>query len=323
MHSDALTPWDSVAIWLLVATMPAMASNGGDESTGGRTTTTIECGIPGERRSQLVDMSRCFVGDLCCCRYDAFDLADLLLTEEETVLVGRVEEVAGLPESLMVRRDVQATIGIHKVFRNAASTPPPKIRIRLSSDMFLWPETGASRIVARQAMAGEHEAMDSSIRERLESLEAAWTNGEIDSEAYGNEKSRLAAESERTGELRWDWEGELGVVWRRRAEPFPNCDNGVFTVDRGGALEVGGTYLLVLNEANGEADVEYLLSDNAPWNVFTGEEMDEIVHALSYTNACLSWPEIVYGPENEHVAISICADWARGRTLPYEVGRRR
>ncbi len=112
------------------------------------------------------------------------------------------------------------------------------------------------------------------------------------------------------------------VKRRLREDPFPNCDNGVFTLERGGALEVGGTYLFSVEHATPEG-VGYRLSDNADWNVFWGDEMEEVVHALSYTNACLSWPEVVYGPENEFVAIDICADWARGRTMPHEVGRRR
>ena len=94
-------------------------------------------------------------------------------------------------------------------------------------------------------------------------------------------------------------------------------------MDRDGALEIGGRYLFALRDAVGESRSEYALSDRDEWNVFWGDEMDEIVHALTYTNACLSWPEIVYGPENEHVAIDICASWARGRTLPQEVRRRR
>ena len=254
-----------------------------DEGDAGGTTITLECGMYEERHTKSVDTSRCFVGDLCCCRYDAFDFADLLLTEEETVLVGRIEDVAGLPESLLVRRDVRATVAVHGVFRSGANPPRPSIHVVMSSDMFLWPETGESRIVARQAMAREH------------------------------------------GQLRWDWEGETGSVRKRyRQDPFPNCDSGVFTIDRDGALEVGGTYLFALKDHPiREGHVEYQLSDNDRWNVFRGDEMDDVVHALNYTNICLSSSEIVYGPENEHVAIDICADYARGRTMPGDVGRRR
>ena len=315
MQPDSMTASARRALGALVLVLAAVDATAGQGDAGGTSTTTIECGYPGvDRHSKVVDAARCFVGDLCCCRYDAFDFAELLLTESDTVLSGRIEHVAGLPASLLVRRELQATIMVEEVFRSGESEPPTKVEVRLSSDMFVWPETGESRIVARQAMASEHEAKVGSLWRRLRSL---------DPDADATARSRLNAERERLGTLRWDWEGEIGVIERTGEEPFPNCGNGVFTVERGGALEAGGTYLFALDDATGEEVLEYRLPDNERWNVFWGDEMDEVVHALAYTKGCLSWPEIVYGPENEYLAIDICVPWARGRTLPNEVGRRR
>lgn len=320
MCPNPMTAWTPRALGLVLA-LAAVASNA-SESKAGPSTVTIECGIP-DRHPKVVDTSRCFVGDLCCCRYDAFDLADLLLSEEETVISGRIEEVVGLPETLLVRHDVQATVAVHKVFRSGASPPARTIQVRLSSDMFVWPEAGVSRILARQAMVNEHERQERSILERRRLLDAELASGELDEEGYGKATAQLRAERKRLGQLRWDWEGEMGVFTRSRQDPFPNCDNGVFTMDRDGSLEVGGTYLFALEQATVDTEGEYRLSDDARWNVFSGDEMADIVHALTYTNACLSWPEIVYGPENEFVVINICATWARGSTRPHEVTRRR
>lgn len=315
MRPAAMTMSARGILGALVLALAAADGTPGEDHGAGTSTITIQCGVPGvDRRPKVVDTLRCFVGDLCCCRYDAFDLAELLRTESETVLSGRIERVEGLPESLLVRRDVQATILVEEVFRRGRSEPQPRVAVGLSSDMFAWPETGESRIVARQTMASEHERKVKSLWQRYQSLDP-----DTDSVA----RTRLAAERERLGTLRWDWEGEMGVIRRPREEPFPNCGNGVFTLDRGGALEVGGTYLFALDDAADEGESEYRLSDKDDWNVFAGDEMVEVVHALTYINACLSWPEIVYGPENEYLAIDICGGWARGSTMPHQVGRRR
>ena len=80
----------------------------------------------------------------------------------------------------------------------------------------------------------------------------------------------------------------------------------------GDALEVGGTYLFALDEVANNGGIEYRLHDKAKWNVFEGEEMDDIVHALTLTRVCLNWPELVYDEENEFARIGICTTWARG-----------
>ena len=160
--------------------MAAVESSGGDPEAG-RSTTILECGcLPENRHTKEVDTSRCFVGDLCCCQYDAFDFANLLLTEGETVVSGRIEAVAGLPDSLLVRRDVRATIAVDGVFRTDANAPPPTMEVRLTSDMFLWPDAGVSRIAARQAMHRAHEAKEHAILERRRSLDAKRATGDLD-----------------------------------------------------------------------------------------------------------------------------------------------
>ena len=313
---------------IFVFALALIASNSyADEADKDATEATITCTyFSGGPITKTVDPSGRFVGDQCCGRYDAFDFAERLLDEEGTVVVGRIENVMELPETLLVRRDVQATVQLHKVFRYTAKVPAPKIQIRLSSDMFVWPETGESRINARQALVNEHERKVRLLLDRGRSLDEKLERGVLDDEAYLTEKSLLETEYKRLGSLTWEWDGEIGSrVKRSRMEPFLNCDNGGFTLDRGGVLEVGGTYLFALEEVTRDAGIEYLLKDTEKWNVFEGEEMDEIVYALITTRACLNLPELLYDSEAEDafVVIDFCARWARGSTRPNEISRRR
>lgn len=281
-----------------------------DECATDGTTITMECGYTlhgtGSWESlgrpdtdtrtytRTVDPSRCFVGDLCCCQYDAFDMAFMLLAERETkagetVLLGRIEDVRGLPDSPFVRRDARATVAVEKVFRSRANAPEPRIGVRVSSDMFLWPETGRSRIATRRAIRREHREGD----------------------RPGNAPDV-------------DWEGEIRLIPNGSLFPDAQCGHsGAFAEDRGGALEVGGTYLLALAAASGEAGVDYVLYDD-DWTVFAGDEMDEVVHALDYTVGCLRWPVIASAPEDELIAaLDICFHAARGMTWPHEIKRHR
>lgn len=302
-----------------------MVDSKNNESDDGSNIVTLEClhyGKVVERRSKTVDTTRCFYGDLCCCNLDAFDIANLLLKNRDSVFTGRIEEVQDLPETLLVRRDVNAVIHVEKVFRGNQIKPSSKIDVRLTSDMFIWEETGQSRIVARQTLANEHDAKSKDIWQRFQELDERNSRGEIDAEEYERIAGELKAERKQLGYLRWDWEGEMGVITSGKDGPNTNCYDGRFTTDRFGALAVGPTYLFGLDKANREADGVELLSDKERWNIFWGDEMDEVVLALESTNACLSWPEIVYEPENESVAIGICSDWARGSHRSWSVKRR-
>ena len=223
---------------------------------------------------------------------------------------------------MLVRRDVNAVIFVEKVFHGNQIKPSSKIDVRLTSDMFIWEETGQSRIVARQTLANEHDAKSKDIWQRFQELDERNSRGEIDAEEYERIAGELKAERKQLGYLRWDWEGEMGVITSGRDGPNSNCYDGRFTTDRFGALEVGPTYLFGLDKASRGADGVYFLSDKERWNIFWGDEMDEVVLALESTIACLSWPEIVYEPENESIAIGICSDWARGSHRPWSVKRR-
>lgn len=282
-----------------------------------------ECGYPDvDRHTKTVDASRCFAGDLCCCNFDAFYFADFLLSQRKSVFTGRIEEVQELPDTMLVRRDVIATIVIEKVFGGNKINSLSKIHVRLSSDMFIWEETGQSRIVARQTLANDHESKVRAIVERRHKLKERNAKGDIDHNEYEEATIQLEAEREELGHLRWDWEGEIGVITIGTDGPVPNCNNGRFTTDRFGALEVGPTYLFALDQAINETDGVYLLSDELPWSIFWGHEMNDVVRALTFTIRCLNWPQIVYEPEDEYVAISICSDWARGANRPWSVKRR-
>ena len=300
-----------------------MVDSKNNESEEGSKTVKVECGYPGvDRHTKTVDVSRCFYGDFCCCNFDAFDLADLLLTGRESVFTGRIEIVEELPETLLVRRDVRATISVEKVFRGNNVKPSSTIQMRLSSDMFVWEETGQSRIVARQTLANEHEAMQETIVDRYRALTERNSQGDMDENEYKKATVQLEAGMQQLGELRWDWEGEIGMIFSGRDGPIPNCNNGLFTTDRFGALEVGPTYLFAMDKSSTEIDGVYQLSDKLPWSVFWGDEMKDVVLALTTTNVCLSWPEMVFEHENEFVEIGVCSAWARGSNRPWTIKRR-
>ena len=326
MQPVRLIAFTSIA--LSTSMLKLMASEFIFEVERNETDATITCMyFDGGEKTRTMDLSWQFDGDLCCGRYDAFGMAERLLDEGESVVVGRIEDAKELPETLLVRRDVAATVEVQEVFRHTAKEPAPRIQVRLSSDMFLWPETQQARIVARQGLINEHERKRDSLVARGRSLDEELASGILDEDSYRTEISLLEAEYLRIGNLRWEWDGEKNSrVRRTRADPFPNCDNGRFTLDRGGALEVGGTYLFALDEVANNGGIEYRLHDmdyDAKWNVFEGEEMDDIVHALTLTNACLNWPELVFDEENGFVMINICATWARGVTRPNQVRHRR
>ena len=315
----------SFYLWSILVGSMVKASPDTSVKNENGTTVTLECryhrhGV--EKHIKTVDTSRCFYGDLCCCNLDAFDIADLLLTERESVFTGRIEEVQALPESLLVRRDVNAVIHIEKVFRGNEIKPSSKIDVRLTSDMFIWEQTGQSRIVARQTLANEHDAKSMAIYERLNELAERNTRGELEADEYARLKGELESEWEQLEELRWDWEGEIGVITSGRDGPATNCNDGRFTTDRFGVLRVGTPYLFALDISSTVTDDVYHISDKLWWSIFWGDEMNDVVHALNYTSSCLSWPEIVYEPGNEQVAIDICADWARGATRPGIISRR-
>lgn len=287
------------------------------------TTVMLECDLHGiKKHVKTIDVSRCFYGDLCCCNFDAFDIADLLLTYRESIFTGRIVEVQELPDTLLVRRDVNAIIYVEKVFRGDKIKPNSKIHVRLTSDMFIWEDTGQSRIVARQTLANEHDAKSEAIWLRFQELDERNSRGEIDANEYDRLASELGAEYEQLGSLRWDWEGEVGKITRGRDGPARNCNDGRFTTDRFGALEIGATFLFSLDKGSEAAVGVHSLSDNQLWGTFGGDEMNDVIHALDYTNTCLSWPQIAYEPEEEYVAIDICADWARGVTRPGTISRR-
>ena len=167
--------------------------------------------------------------------------------------------------------------------------PRKRIAIHLSSNLFVWPESGTSRGVAR--MDREERERNEETKRRTEALATRLEAGALGRE----EHRRLLVEDFNDGPV----------------------DGGRFVEDRGGALQVGGRYLFALSErVEGDEDAyrfEEAAHYHTTWRVFWGGEMQDVDRAMREIASCLLPLTILPAPPEEQYAWSICEAAARYR----------
>lgn len=255
----------------------------------------------------------CFAGDAGC-RNDAFTIAAALMAADNVVhvVMGRVVDALGLPETLGERRVVSARFEVRRVRKppgrcsglarresreercHSISPLPRFLTLRIPSDWFAWPATGTSRRVARRA--GPHLAalakLDGDLASRL-----------IAEPEYAERKARLeglvrqALAAGETGER----PPGLGVV--RLLE------------DRRMRVEIDVEYLFALGAERRDEDGPYYLpatpqtDADADWHFFAGDEFDDVDVGLRGIGNCL----LVYREWfAEQPTVPDCAIFARG-----------
>lgn len=343
----------------------------------------------------------CFVGDVSC-QHDAFDFAGDLLDESSDLLLvvsGRINSVEGMPDTILIRRDVQANFIVDWIHRyqdnifdadwmhryersikraqvahgykrhegkdlgevgfgerklilddgpflaseafifdwvgSVLGAPTKTITIQLTSDMFLWPETGTSRIVARRILDKPFDEGRKKFRQEIAELDRRLEASLIDADEYRAAESDLKARLRRL--LASQPQRQLDGVWKlsessartRRSQLIDvaggaatHTYGGSFTHHRGGALEVGARYLFALRERiNGAAD-SYHFRDFDDWKVFWGDEMREVDWALHAIHNCHRMTSILHDPKNGVHAGGVCVNYARGLARGNDIRRR-
>ena len=230
----------------------------------------------------------CFAGDPGC-RNDAFTIAAALMAADNVryVVIAKVVDAPGLPETLGEQRVVAARFEVRRVRKPPGYCPvpvrlgssdticdevPPMPRyltVRIPSDWFTWPATGTSRRVAR--LAGVHLA-------RLAKLERERAAGRIGEPAHAERKAHLE------GLVREALAKDGGRPAGPRAARLLE--------DRRMRVDVGGEYLLALGSQQHGPDGTYHLpetpeGDAGEWHFFAGDELEDMDVGLRGIGNCL------------------------------------
>ena len=302
-----------------------------------------------------VARQKCFVGDRLC-MVDAFDLAkDLLasnhwdaLPDNDLLLVatGTIEDVHGLPDSLDVEREVQATFAIDWLHRYQTDHDVPDWVSVFQKSVARAGQTyyfGDGSARARDFGVGEFQLekhplgpmrfVDEWVRGtpkriviHLSSDMFLWpASGKARGMARmgSEERQRHESAKRRADALAAKLEaGELEREEHRlllESTSDGAVSGGRFIEDRGGALEVGGRYLFALGERAEHDREAYRFTENArtKWRVFWGDELEEVNRAMRIGD-CLKALDTLGESPREPSVWRICEDTARYSGAQYE-----
>lgn len=285
-----------------------------------------------------------------CCRHDAFDVAESMLSASYSsdrnahlIVSGRFD--IDLPEPILARGDVHAIFAVDKV-HFSTGREPETVEVLISTDQFAWRDTGKSRDVVRRDLMSDHYDDVAPLIIEAHELVMRRHEGMIDLGTYRRRTENIDARFAKlgVGGPLWDWQtvsaeisGLVPHEVRSRRVPGANNASALAIADLvppvmsirldldipetscvGFAgpidpLEIGELYLIVFRRIVDAGAHRYLFPASPAGSVFSGPETDDLEEAIAFVAGCLGWDEINTGPPAQirGRALSVCKTVAR------------